>query len=137
ASLARTVTRLGGSGLMPDQTTALVSYLAVLPPPRPPTLDHAAVARGKQVFDGAGGCVECHSGPRFTDGTRHRFKSTLELADTPSLIGLSASAPYYHDGSAETLEVLVGGGGEVHGMGDMSELSPAQRADLAVFLSSL
>lgn len=137
ASLFSTITRLGGSGLSPDQTTALVAYLEALPRPRPPTLDPAAVARGKAVFTGAGDCVECHSGPRFTDGKQHRFESTLERADTPSLIGLSASAPYYHDGSAPTLDALVRGAGNVHGMADMSALTAEQRADLAMFLSSL
>lgn len=128
ASLISTIRRLGGSGLSPVQTASLVAYLAVLPRPRRPTLDAAAVARGKLVFDGAGGCVECHGGPRFTDGARHHFESTLDQADTPSLIGLAASAPYYHDGSAATLDALVRGEGTVHGMGEMAALSAAQRS---------
>jgi DNA-binding beta-propeller fold protein YncE/mono/diheme cytochrome c family protein len=136
-SLHRTINRLGGTGLEPVETEALVAYLESMPRPRAPTLDAAAVERGKRVFDVRGGCVGCHRGPQLTDNERHLFDSAVFDADTPSLIGLAASAPYYHDGSAPTLEALVAGRGSVHGMADFTYLSEAERADLAVYLASL
>jgi cytochrome c peroxidase len=61
----------------------------------------------------------------------------MDNVDTPSLIGLAASAPYYHDGSAATLEALLADRGLVHGMADASELSDAQIADLVAYLETL
>jgi mono/diheme cytochrome c family protein len=135
-SINSTVTRLGGSGLDAKQTAALVAYLEALPAPRTPTLDPGAVARGKEVFE-SWDCGDCHSGPRYTDRQTHQFRSVWHDFDTPSLIGLAASAPYYHDGSAPTLEALLRGEGKVRGMSDFARLTDAQRADLAAFLASL
>lgn len=137
ASLASTIHRLGGTGLPTTSTASLVAYLATLARPRTPTLDAAAVARGKTVFIGPGGCAACHAGARLTDNASHHLDGGLLRADTPSLVGLAASAPYYHDGSAPTLDALVRGDGRVHGMGNLGRLTAAQRADLAAYLASL
>jgi DNA-binding beta-propeller fold protein YncE/mono/diheme cytochrome c family protein len=71
---------------------------------------------GEVVFQREG-CATCHAPPRFTDsgadtlrnvGTL-RASSGLRLGqpltgiDTPTLRGVWASAPYFHDGSAATL----------------------------------
>jgi cytochrome c peroxidase len=136
-SLATTVARLRGAGLGPGQPEALIAYLARLERPRPPTLDRAAIARGKAVFEGEAGCSECHGGDAYTDGSLHRlYPTTLDQADTPSLVGLAASAPYVHDGSAPTLADVVRGRGNI-GMADTSHLDEAQLDDLAVYLASL
>jgi cytochrome c peroxidase len=138
-SLATTMKRLGGFGLDTKQTSALAAYLEGLAPPRAPTRDSKAVARGKQLFDSASlGCRTCHDGKAYTDQDRHKFPgSTLPDADTPSLIGLAASAPYFHDGSAATLEALLRDRGAVHGMAETSKLSDQQVADLTAFLETL
>ncbi|MGE5184121.1 MAG: hypothetical protein ACM31C_18755 [Acidobacteriota bacterium] len=136
ASLASTVHRLGGDGLLPGQAADLGDYLDALPRPRPPTLDPAGVARGRAVFEQAG-CDQCHAGAMLADGERHELTSTLEHADTPSLVGLWSSAPYYHDGSAATLNDLLLGRGNVSGMAELSRLTAAQRADLKTYLESL
>jgi mono/diheme cytochrome c family protein/sugar lactone lactonase YvrE len=136
-SLATTITRLGGAGLSDARSKALVAFLESLPRPRTPSRDAAAVARGSALFAGAAGCATCHGGPMYTDRDRHQFESTLVDADTPSLIGVGSSAPYYHDGSAATLDDLLRGGGAVHGMAELAELTAAQRADLRTFLESL
>ncbi|MBV8763169.1 MAG: PQQ-binding-like beta-propeller repeat protein, partial [Deltaproteobacteria bacterium] len=104
-SLSSTMKRLGGMGLSPTQTDALASYLEALPAPKAPTRDVAMVSRGKQLFDSAElGCASCHDGKAYTDREKHKLASvTLPEADTPSLIGLAASAPYFHDGSAVTI----------------------------------
>ncbi len=135
-SIRSTVTRLGGAGLDATQTSALIAYLEAIPAPRTPTLDSAAVTRGKVVFEGWD-CGDCHSGSRYTDGETHMFRNVFAVMNTPSLRGIAASAPYYHDGSAPTLQALLRGEGKVRGMSDLSRLTDAQRADLAAFLSSL
>jgi DNA-binding beta-propeller fold protein YncE len=138
-SLATTMKRLGGFGLDQPSTDALAAYLEALPRPRAPTRDAAQVARGKQLFESSSlGCRSCHEGATYTDQERHKFAgSTLPEADTPSLIGLAASAPYFHDGSAATLEALLRDRGAVHGMADTSHLNDQQVADLTAFLETL
>lgn len=139
ASLTSTMKRLGGRGLDKAQTESLAAYLEQLPEPMTPTRDTTQVARGEKLFDSAElGCRSCHDGTSFTDQDTHKFTSaTLPEADTPSLLGLAASAPYYHDGSAATLEALLRDRGKVHGMAEASKLSNAQVADLVAFLETL
>jgi DNA-binding beta-propeller fold protein YncE len=139
ASLATTMKRLGGFGLDEPTTDKLAAYLEALPPPRAPSRDAQAVARGKQLFDSPGlGCRSCHDGTAYTDRERHNFAgSSLPEVDTPSLIGLASSAPYFHDGSAATLEALLRDRGAVHGMAETAKLSDGQVADLSAFLETL
>lgn len=98
--------------------------------------------RGFEVFETAG-CVDCHTTLEgdnggftmvgaFTDGlirdigtTRSysgsRLNQELPGLKTPSLLGVFHSAPYLHDGSAETLEdVFTTVGGEVFQAEDAS-----------------
>jgi hypothetical protein len=64
-------------------------------------LDWARVAAGRAVFEGAGGCVTCHSGPMMTNN------ATVDVGtgalQVPSLIGVGDRAPFLHDGCATTL----------------------------------
>lgn len=136
-SLTSTMRRLGGVGLDAGDVAALAAYLEALPAPRAPTRERAQIARGKKLFAGALGCDGCHGGARLTDGDRHELASDLKEVDTPSLIGLAASAPYYHDGSAATLEALLRDTGLVHGMADVQELTDGQIADLVAYLETL
>ena len=136
-SLTNTMKRLGGGGLDKPQTEALAAYVEQMAPVRTPTRDATAVARGKKVFDTEAGCRTCHDGANYTDNERHKFSGTLEQSDTPSLKGLAASAPYFHDGSAATLEALLRDRGAVHGMSEATKLSDADVADLTAFLETL
>jgi DNA-binding beta-propeller fold protein YncE/mono/diheme cytochrome c family protein len=137
-SLSSTMRRLGGGGLRKDENRALAAFLESVPSPRTPTRAAAEVARGKRLFASAElGCSACHGGSRLTDRTRHDLAGTLDKVDTPSLIGLASSAPYYHDGSAATLEALLTDRGLVHGMADVTDLSDAQVADLVAYLETL
>ncbi len=138
ASFIHTLERIGGDPEALDDADlrALEAYLTSLPKPRPPTgLDAAALARGRVVFDDE--CSACHEGEASTDRERHEFATSLRRVDTPSLIGLAHSAPYYHDGSAIDLPTLLDDRGSIHDMIDSSGLSAAQRQDLIVYLRSL
>ncbi|MCE9574682.1 MAG: c-type cytochrome [Deltaproteobacteria bacterium] len=142
ASLSSTMRRLGGTGLAPDDVKALSAFLEAQPAPRHPTRDRAAVARGKHLFDGELGCTSCHDGAVLTDRTSHDFghefgAAQLKKIDTPSLIGLASSAPYYHDGSAATLPALLRDNASVHGMSETAQLTDPQIADLVAYLETL
>jgi len=119
--------------------------------------------RGWQVFQDAK-CTNCHDGVLLTDQQYHnvgigmdqkepdvgRFTVTKKPEDTgafktPTLRDISRSAPYFHDGSAATLEAAVDvmlGGGKPNQHLDKKNLqkhvvTPAQRADLLAFLKAL
>jgi cytochrome c peroxidase len=136
ASIADTVKRLGGRGLDAAHTQSLVAYLDTLPSVPAPMRDATAVARGKAQFD-ALGCARCHRGNDSSDGARHPVTGTLREVDTPSLHALAASAPYFHDGSAPTLDAVLRDRGSVHGMTKPIAIDDAAMRDLIAFLESL
>ena len=137
-SLGSTMRRLGGGGLPAADTKALAAFLEGMAPVRTPNRDLKQVARGKTMFESELGCNSCHSGAAHTDQDKHQLTSgTLPDVDTPSLIGLANSAPYFHDGSAATLQALLADNGLVHGMAETSSLSDDQLADLVAYLETL
>ncbi len=117
---------------------ALAAYVASLGQEHLPRSPHRATngtrtssADGGEMLFVSQNCISCHGGARFTDstlgagllhdvGTRRtssgqRLGATLSGLDTPTLLGLWASAPYFHDGSAKTLdEVFRVAGGIVY-----------------------
>jgi cytochrome c peroxidase len=119
--------------------------------------------RGWNIFQ-AIKCNNCHDGVLFTDQQYHnigigmdqnepdvgRFKVTNKPEDTgafktPTLRDVAKSAPYFHDGSAKTLEEAVDvmlAGGKPNQYLDKKNLQPhrvlpEQREDLLNFLRSL
>jgi len=119
--------------------------------------------RGWNIFQSIK-CNNCHDGVLFTDQQYHnigigmdqkepdvgRFKVTQNPQDTgafktPTLRDIARSAPYFHDGSAKTLEEAVDvmlGGGKPNQYLDRKNLEPhkllpEQREDLLNFLRSL
>ncbi|GDY14754.1 hypothetical protein LBMAG53_36320 [Planctomycetota bacterium] len=113
-----------------DALAAYVTSLGDASLPRSPTrqsggANSAAATAGAQVFTSQN-CATCHvPGSGFTDRTRHdvgtlrstsgqRLGGTLDGIDTPTLLGLHASAPYFHNGMAATLdEVFTLAGGDL------------------------
>ncbi len=94
------------------------------------------------------GCGTCHSGAYYTDGQAYDLLPRGSIAsptlgfdpvmpmpiDTPTLLGLSRTAPYLHDGRAATLdEVLT----ETEGLGDVTGLTEDGRAALLDFMRAL
>ncbi|MGE0395373.1 MAG: hypothetical protein AB7T06_01505 [Kofleriaceae bacterium] len=134
-SIRATVRRLGGEGLSRRDVRYLVSFLESMPAPRVPTRDAGAVARGKALFEsGELGCTTCHEGPALTDRETHDLAGSF---DTPGLGALAVSAPYFHDGSAATLEAVLHDRGRVHGMSEgAKQLRGDDLADLIAFLET-
>lgn len=123
----------------------------------------ASAIRGWNIFQ-AIKCNNCHDGVLFTDQQYHnvgigmdqekpdvgRFTVTKKPEDTgafktPTLRDVARSAPYFHDGSAKTLEEAVDimlGGGKPNQYLDKKNLQPQrvlpeQREDLLNFLRAL
>jgi mono/diheme cytochrome c family protein len=139
SSFRHTIERLGGElhEIKPHELDALAAYVKSLAPPVARGVsDPEAATRGRAVFEDQG-CDACHEGPTLTDGSQHRFETRLRQVDTPSLIGLGHSPPYYHDGSAQDLWALLTDKASVHDMADTSGLSDEQLRDLIAYLEGL
>lgn len=133
--------------LVSSKLPALRAYQHSLEAPAPPpgSFDAAAAARGRALFEGEAGCADCHAGRRLTDGGRlhdpdetgmdatHAERGTTGQYRTTPLRALWQHAPYFHDGSAETLEEVV----EHYEDALDLDLTTAERADLVEYLSSL
>ena len=129
--------RMGGTGLGEDDLQAIAAFIDAVRLPQPPTVTTPdLVAQGEALFHRSDvGCARCHSGPTFADG-RHHALFGLEAVNTPSLLGIAATAPYLHDGRAETLrEVLTQSAGGA--MGHPELLSPPQTEALLAYLRTL
>ena len=141
----------GTQDLVSSKLPALQAYQLSLPAPPPPaaSFDAAAAARGRIVFEGAGQCATCHSGPLFTDANTRLHPPSDSMAEpespsyaarsaskqyrTPPLRGAWQHAPYFHNGSAATLADVVALYNTRMALG----LSDSQRADLTQYLRSL
>lgn len=126
----------------------------------------SAQVRGFAVFvdENKGNCAVCHAGANFTDNGFHNIglKSFSDAEPdlgrfgqkpirlmrgafkTPTLRELARTAPYFHDGSALTLDEVIrhyesGGEARENLSPNMKRLnlSAAERADLLAFLQAL
>ncbi len=137
-SVTNTVRRLGGGGFTGTQLADLTAFLATVQPPRAPARPAELVERGKELFASSDtGCTSCHGGATFSDGKSHDLAVDLDAVDTPSLVGLFASAPYFHDGSAATLRAALLGNGTIHGMGSTKTLNDKDLDALVAYLETL
>jgi mono/diheme cytochrome c family protein/cytochrome c5 len=134
--------------LVTSKLPALLLYQLSLLAPAPPagSFDSAAARRGAAVFAGAGRCASCHVPPHYTDANT-RLHAPAEVGTNPLLAqrgttgqyrttplrSLWQHPPYFHDGSAATLEAVVD-----HYVSLLSlKLKPQERTDLVQFLRSL
>ncbi len=106
--------------------------------------NRAEISIGNSVFENLG-CQSCHIPPLYTDHELHDVGTgdpDLEKNshgrgtkfDTPSLNSVWLTAPYFHDGSADTLERVLQMG-TVHNI--FGDLSPDELKLLVGFLKSL
>jgi mono/diheme cytochrome c family protein len=141
----------GNEDRVSDKLPALQAYQLSLAAPAPPaaSFDAAAAVRGKAVFEGAGRCATCHSGELFSDAnaTLHRPADSMAEPESPSYAARSATkqyrttplrgvwqhAPYFHDGSATTLDDVV----RIYDTKRSLGLTDSQKADLVQYLKSL
>ena len=141
----------GAQDLVSAKLPALQAYQLSLPAPGAPagSFDAAAAARGQRLFAGAGRCASCHAGAAFTDANErlHPPADSMAEPESPSYAARSASKqyrttplkgvwqhpPYFHDGSAATLEDVVRTYDRRLSLG----LSNADVADLVQYLKSL
>ena len=142
-----------------DELAGLVFYLEALAPPPPASTAPEAEARGRLVFDELG-CAACHRPQMpidatevveaFTDLLLHdvqvegyigvpAFAASGRQFRTPPLWGLRGTAPYWHDGHAETIEAAIAAhhGEASDARASYEVLAGPARADLLTFLRSL
>jgi hypothetical protein len=133
---------------------ALQEYQLSIPAPAPPagSFDQAAADRGKMVFEGAGKCSSCHNGAQLTDANSklhdpsevvsepepngapsYASRSATKMYRTAPLHGVWQHAPYFHNGSAKTLDAVV----EAYDSKKSLGLTTDQKADLVQYLKSL
>jgi mono/diheme cytochrome c family protein len=136
--------------LVTPKLPALREYQHSLEAGTAPAADAEAARRGRTVFNRE--CVTCHiPGRSFTDVTSGKLHDPAETGMEPTYAARSltkkyrttplrglwrppyARGPYFHDGSAATLEAVVGHYDRVLSIG----LSAQQRADLVVYLKTL
>jgi mono/diheme cytochrome c family protein len=135
--------------LVTPKLPALSAYQLSLSAPAPPSgsFNAAAAERGREVFAGVAQCASCHAGARLTDinsgilheadetgmDPRYAARTTTQAYRTTPLRGLFQHPPYFHDGSAETLDDVVAHYEQVLGL----SLTSAERIDLLEYLKSL
>ena len=132
--------------LVAPKLAALRDYQHSLSPPAPPagSYDVVAAGRGRTVF--LQSCANCHVGITGTDNNNgvlhapgetgmngaYAERTANKAYRTTPLRGLSAHPPYFHDGSAATLDAVVDHYNRVRNL----NLSAQQKADLVHFLKS-
>jgi len=142
----------------PEELSALDNYICTIP--RPPNRYRPlgaeltdAQRRGKNLFerkmtnDGRiipkeNRCVTCHFPPLYTDRRRHNIGTKLWLDkepefDTPHLNNIYDSAPYLHNGIAETLEEIWTRYNPDDKHGVTNDMTKDQLNDLIEFLKTL
>ncbi|MEO8837709.1 MAG: hypothetical protein ABI351_03245 [Herbaspirillum sp.] len=144
----------GDDDLITAFLPALQAYQLSIDAPPPPagSFDTAAAQRGKLVFNGKGTCIACHSGKLFSDGNIRLHlvsetvgepekpgvpswasRSATKMYRTAPLAGVWQHAPYFHNGSAATLEAVV----ETYNSRKNLNLSTQEISDLTQYLKSL
>ena len=109
----------------------------------------AAALRGQELFNTPfegmrdRACSTCHiPSANFIDRLSHDISSGTPSSpgasrdaffDTPTLLGIAYTAPYFHDGSLETLVDVVNWFNDTHNLG----LSDQERADLSAYLEAI
>jgi DNA-binding beta-propeller fold protein YncE/mono/diheme cytochrome c family protein len=133
---------------MKNRAAPLAAFIrkGLVAPPRPTELS-SEEQKGRAIFTSPKTeCASCHAPEKdFTDrtvipliGFRTRPLFTEDEKPgyrVPSLLYVGSTAPYYHDGSAETLEQLVSE--NKNRMGKTNHLSDEEKAALVAYLKTL
>ena len=129
-----------------EDAATIDTYLkSVEPVPSPYLVDgwlSPAAKQGKKLFfSKEAGCSKCHAGPLYTDMQMHDIgsKSPCDRRrdfDTPHLIEVWRTAPYFHDGRYTTVKESISKCKDRKEGGDV-ELNEQQINDLVEFVLSL
>jgi len=129
-----------------EDAVAIDTYLkSVEPVPSPYLVDgrlNAIAKRGKKLFfSEKAGCSKCHAGSLYTDTQSHDVGSKSPCDhrknfDTPTMIEVWRTGPYFHDGRYTTLRELIS---KCKGDKEPDDLNLNERQvnDLAEFVLSL
>jgi cytochrome c peroxidase len=161
-NMTQTIDRMDGEGLSDVELASLGQFLLIglERPVNPYRLDTGltdAQAIGSDLFHSPSvGCASCHSGPAYTDGKFYSVGTNNQLEDelamlfadlfegsttlptkfnTPSLRDLFATAPYFHNGSAETVMDVLDQTATT--MGHTANLTLEQKEALVAYLLTL
>jgi cytochrome c peroxidase len=141
-----------------EELSALENYICTIP--RPPNRFRPlgaeltdAQRRGKHMFERARTndgqaipreqrCVTCHFPPLYTDRRRHDMGTKYQYDreshfDTPHLSNIYDSAPYLHNGIAQTLEEIWTRYNAEDKHGVTSDMTKDQLNDLIEYLKTL
>ncbi len=142
----------------PEELAAVDEYIRTIPRPpnrhRPLGADLTdAQRRGKLLFERTttnggraippqGRCVTCHFPPLYTDRSKRDVGTRMELDrqgefDTPHLTNIYDSAPYLHNGIAETLEEIWTRFNPDDQHGVTNDMTKDQLNDLIEYLKTL
>jgi len=151
------VNEFGGKEPTPLMLDAIVTYmlefdwlpsLYLEPDGRLNDQASASAKRGEKIFNteyeamGGRACSTCHiPSANFLDGLRHDIGSGDSTGpgardsffDTPTLINVKHTAPYFHDGSIETLGEVAEWFDKRYGL----KLNDKQQADLLAYLEAV
>jgi cytochrome c553 len=137
--------------LVSSKLDALRAYQFSLETPQAPGANSAAAKRGEDVFENAANCASCHSGKEFTDVNQNRLHAPAEVGQSAAYAERSATklyrttplrglwhppqlqGPYFHDGSAPTLEAVVEHYVQLFSL----NLTAQQKSDLVAYLKTL
>jgi YVTN family beta-propeller protein len=122
-----------------DENLMVDEFLKALEPvPSPYLVDgelSEAAVRGQVLFNAR--CTYCHSGPYLTDQSLHDVGTSTAYEtrpfDTPSLIEVWRTAPYLHDGRAQTIGDVL----NTFQHGSAAGLSDSEIDDLVEYVNSL
>jgi len=143
----------------PDELNALVAFMfqKLENPPNTHQLSSGqlteAQQRGKAIFERSmtndgreipekDRCITCHPPPYFTDRSRTDVGSSFEtdhevFFDTPKLNNIVETAPYLHDGRAQTLEEIWTVYAEKDTHGYVNDMMKQELNDLIEYLKSI
>ena len=139
--------------LVSSKLAPLRAYQLSLEAPEPVAgaFDASAARRGRAVFNGVARCASCHLGGALTDVGANRLHHAAEVGQDPAYALRSVTkqyrttplrglwhppqlvGPYFHDGSAPTLEAVVDHYVQLFGL----TLSAQDEADLVEYLKTL
>jgi hypothetical protein len=144
----------GTEDLISSKLPPLKDYQLSLAAPAAPagSFDPVAAERGRLLFNTKATCASCHSGSTFTDANQrlhalsevvsepepngapsYASRSATKMYRTAPLRGVWQHPPYFHNGTAPTLEAVVQTYNTKKGLG----LTAEEMLDLVQYLKSL